>query len=158
VVAAIDAVLPDLPRAVVHGGARRGSMLFRGSEVVGVLDFDSAHPDVRVLDIAVAAHDVGKVYTQKGDDDHKVALDLSRVANLLEAYREIGTITPAEEAALPLLMEAKRLKRALGRLRRRENGERLSGNDHAKIAQEGRRLQWLDDHRGDIAAACSVAG
>ena len=86
VVAELEALLPDLPRAVVHGGARRGSMLFRGSEVVGVLDFDSAHPDVRVLDIAVAAHDVGKVYTQKGDDDHKVALDLSRVANLLEAY------------------------------------------------------------------------
>ena len=158
VVAELDALLPDLPRAVAHGGARRGSMLFRGPEVVGVLDFDSAHPDVRVLDIAVAAHDVGKVYTQKSADDHKVALDLSRVAGMLEAYREIGTITPAEEAALPLLMEAKRLKRALGRLRRREDDEPLSDNDHAKIAQESRRLQWLDDHRDDVATACAGAG
>ena len=55
-------------------------------------------------------------------------------------------------------MEAKRLKRALGRLRRREDGEPLSDNDHAKIAQEGRRLQWLDDHRDDVAAACARAG
>lgn len=158
VVAKLDALLPDLPRVVVHGGARRGSMLFSGPEVVGVLDFDSAHPDVRVLDIAVAAHDVGKVYTQKGAVDHKVALDLSRVAGLLEAYREIGIITPAEEAALPLLMESKRLKRALGRLRRREADEPMSENDHAKIAQEGRRLQWLDDHRDDLSAVCSMAG
>jgi homoserine kinase type II len=158
VVAELDALLPDLPRVVVHGGARRGSVLFRGPEVVGVLDFDSAHPDVRVLDVAVAVHDVGKVYTQKGADDHKVALDLSRVARLLEAYSEIGSLTPAEQAALPLLLEAKRLKRALGRLQRRQDGDPMSDNDHAKIAQENRRLQWLDDHRDDLSAMCSMAG
>ncbi|MFZ0142266.1 MAG: phosphotransferase [Aeromicrobium sp.] len=158
VVGELEALVPDLPRVVVHGGARRGSLLFEGSEVVGVLDFDSAHPDVRVLDVAVAVHDVGKVYTQKGADDHKVALDLSRVARLLEAYSDISKLTSAEQAALPLLLEAKRLKRALGRLQRRQDGEPLSDNDHAKIAQEHRRLRWLADHRDDLTAACTMAG
>lgn len=158
VVAELDALVPDLPRVVVHGGARRGSLLFDGPEVVGVLDFDSAHPDVRVLDVAVAVHDVGKVYTERGADDHKVALDLSRVARLLEAYSDVGALTTAERTALPLLLEAKRLKRALGRLQRRQEGDPMSDNDHGKIAQEGRRLQWLDAHRDDLASVCAMAG
>jgi homoserine kinase type II len=145
---------PDLPRAVVHGAARRGSFVFQGDRVVGVLDFDSAHPDVRVLDLAVAAHDVGKVYTEAGSADHKVRMDLVRVGTLLEAYTETRPLTPAEAAALPLLMEAKRLKRALGRVHRDRAGEPLSANDHAKIALEAQRIAWLDVNRDELTRTC----
>ncbi len=147
---------PDLPRALVHGGARRGSLVFRGDRVVGVLDFDSAHRDVRVLDLAVAAHDVGKVYTEVGSADHKVRLDLSRVRALLAAYTETRSLSPAEAAALPLLLEAKRLKRAIGRLQRDQAGEPLSANDHAKIALEAERLAWLDAHRVQLTRTCAM--
>ncbi|WP_448613254.1 phosphotransferase enzyme family protein [Modestobacter sp. URMC 112] len=157
VVDRLTALLPDLPRLVVHGGARRGSLVFDGDEVVGVLDFDSAHADVRVLDLAVAVHDVGKVYTRLGEDDHKVALDLDRVAEVLAAYRAELTPTPAEVEALPLLLEAKRLKRALGRRGRARDGERLSPNDHAKIALEDSRLHWLDQHGTALTAVCRQA-
>lgn len=146
---------PDLPRGVVHGGARRGSLVFRGDRVVGVLDFDSAHPDVRVLDLAVATHDVGKVYTEAGSADHKVRLDLSRVHALLAAYTGTRSLTQAEAAALPLLLEAKRLKRALGRVQRDRAGEALSANDHAKIALEESRIGWLDEHRDALSRTCA---
>jgi homoserine kinase type II len=155
----LQRLLPDLPRCIVHGGARRGSLLFAGDTVAGVLDFDSAHPDVRVLDLAVAAHDVGKVYTQLGAADHKVALDLGRVQGLLQGYAGAGgVVTAAEAAALPLLIEAKRLKRALGRLHRHERGDPLSSNDLAKIELERNRLRWLAAHREQLAAACTAAG
>jgi homoserine kinase type II len=157
VVDRLTALLPELPRVVVHGGARRGSLVFAGDRVVGVLDFDSAHADVRVLDLAVAVHDVGKVYTRLGDEDHKVALDLDRVAGVLGAYREEVRTTPAEAEALPLLLEAKRLKRALGRINRARAGEALSDNDHAKIQLEDSRLLWLDGHRAELVAACRRA-
>ncbi|SFK58421.1 phosphotransferase enzyme family protein [Geodermatophilus ruber] len=150
----LTALAPELPRVVVHGGARRGSLVFAGEEVVGVLDFDSAHPDVRVLDLAVAVHDVGKVYTRLGEADHKVALDLDRVAELLAAYRAQAPLTAAEIEALPLLLEAKRLKRGLGRRVRQREGEALSANDHAKIRLEDARLAWLDQHRRALTAAC----
>lgn len=150
----LTGLLPDLPRVVVHGGARRGSLVFAGDEVVGVLDFDSAHPDVRVLDLAVAVHDVGKVYTRLGEDDHKVALDLGRVTELLEAYGREARPTAAEVEALPLLLEAKRLKRGLGRRSRVLGGETLSENDHAKIRLEDHRLAWLDEHQDALVAAC----
>jgi homoserine kinase type II len=153
----LTALLPDLPRVVVHGGARRSSLIFAGDQVVGVLDFDSAHPDVRVLDLAVAVHDVGKVFTRSGADDHKVALDLDRVTEMLVAYRGESALTAAEIQALPLLLEAKRLKRGLGRRARLADGEALSENDHAKIRLEDARLTWLDEHRDDLAAACRQA-
>ncbi|MGY1638540.1 phosphotransferase enzyme family protein [Geodermatophilus sp. SYSU D00742] len=154
VVHRLTALLPELPRVVVHGGARRGSLVFAGDEVVGVLDFDSAHPDVRVLDLAVAVHDVGKIYTRLGADDHKVALDLPRVTELLAAYGREVRLTAAEAEAVPLLVEAKRLKRGLGRRVRVCAGEPLSANDHAKIRLEDSRLAWLDEHRDDLVAAC----
>jgi homoserine kinase type II len=157
VVDRLTALLPELPTVVVHGGARRGSLLFDGEQVAGVLDFDSAHADVRVLDLAVSVHDVGKVYTHLGQEDHKVALDLGRVAEVLDAYRVEVRTTPAEAEALPLFLEVKRLHRALGRRNRARAGERLSDNDHAKIVLEDNRLLWLDRHREELAAACRQA-
>ena len=147
-------LLPALPRTVVHGGARRGSLVFDGGQVVGVLDFDSAHPDVRVLDLAVAVHDVGKVYTGSGDADNKVALDLGRVTELLAAYSREMQPVAAEMEALPLLLEAKRLKRGLGRRSRALDGEVLSDNDYEKIRLEDQRLAWLDEHRDALAGVC----
>jgi homoserine kinase type II len=154
VVERLTALLPDLPRVSVHGGARRSSLVFDGDELVAVLDFDSARPDVRVLDLAIAVHDVGKVYTRLGEADHKVALDLGRVGELLGAYCREVRPTAAEVQALPLLLEAKRLKRGLGRRLRVVAGEPLSDNDHAKIRLEDSRLAWLDEHRDAIAAVC----
>ena len=56
--------------------------------------------------------------------------------------------------ALPLLLEAKRLKRGLGRRSRVLDGESLSGNDYEKIRLEDLRLAWLDEHRDALAGAC----
>lgn len=152
-------LLPHLPRSLVHGGARRGSLLFHGDRVAGVLDFDSAHADVRVLDLAVAAHDVGKVYTELGAADHKVALDVARVRRVVGGYLEAGgDLLAAEAEAAPLLVEAKRLKRCLGRVQRRHRGEPLSAGDLAKIELELARLHWLAEHRDELADALSAGG
>lgn len=156
VVHELTILAPALPQLMIHGGARRGSLLYDGDRVAAVLDFDSARWDVRVLDLAVAAHDVGKVYTVLGAADHKVALDLDRIEQLLRGYTQVGSLAPAEVEALPLLIEAKRLKRALGRLSRLSSGEVLSANDHAKIELERGRVRWLHEHRRDLADACTA--
>jgi UDP-N-acetyl-D-glucosamine dehydrogenase len=158
VIEELGRIAPDLPRLVIHGGARRGSVLFDGDRLSGLLDFDSAAPDVRVLDIAVAAHDVAKIYTSLGAEDHKVELDLHRVAALLDAYvDQSGWLTSAEAIALPQLIETKRLKRAFGRMARVSNGEALSASDHAKIGLERSRVRWLHEHRDELARVCLAA-
>jgi homoserine kinase type II len=154
--ARLEPLWPDLPRTVIHGGCRRGSLLFTGPKLTGLLDFDSARPDVRVLDLAIAVHDLGKVYTALGHTDHKVALDLRRVAAFLRAYGELLSLTATEAKALPLLVAAKRAQRALARVARLTTGEPLSTNDVAKIRMETARLTWLHEHEAELIAICAA--
>ena len=105
VVEELGRVAPDLPRLMTHGSPRRRNLLLDGDQVTALLDLDSAAPDARVLDLAIAALDVGQVETRDGAPDHKAALDLGRVAALLEAYvDQAGQLSPAEVVALPLLL------------------------------------------------------
>ncbi|MGH3587951.1 MAG: phosphotransferase [Pseudonocardia sp.] len=156
VVEELSALSPELPRLIVHGGARGSSLLFAGDEVVGILAFDNAHPDVRVLDLAVAVQDVGKGSLSPGVDDQSGDLDLDRVADLLSAYCETGYLTLTEAAALPLMIEATRLRGALSRIPRQREGEPLSVSDRARIDRERSRLRWLDDHRRDLELICAA--
>jgi homoserine kinase type II len=151
----LAALWPQLPTTVVHGGCRRGSFLFTGDEITGLLDFDSARRAPRVLDLATAVHDVGKVYTSREREDHKVALDLDRVAQFVGAYLGSRSLTPAEVEAVAVLIAAKRAQRALGRAARLQAGEELSENDIVKIRMETARLAWLQDHSGRLDAICA---
>ncbi len=144
-----------LPTTVIHGGCRRGSMLFTGDAITGLLDFDSARRAPRALDLATAVHDVGKIYTLREREDHKVALDLDRVVEFVSAYRENCAITPAEAEAVGILIAAKRAQRALGRAARLAAGEVLSENDIVKIRMETARLAWLQDNLEALRAICS---
>ena len=47
--------LPDWPMQIVHSDWHPGNMLFRGAEVVAVIDYDSARLQQRVTDIANGA-------------------------------------------------------------------------------------------------------
>lgn len=144
-----------LPRTIMHGGFRRGSLLFLGGAVSGFLDVDSARSGPRALDLATALHDIGKVYTEKGRDDHKVVLDLDKIAVFLAGYRELAAIEPVEAEAIGVMIEAKRVKRALGRCERLDAGEVLSENDHIKIDMERARLAWLDANLPHLQAICA---
>ena len=97
--------------------------------------------------------DFGKVYSTLGAADHKVPLDLDRIAVFLSAYAEVRPVTSVEAEALPALLAAKRLQRALGRAARHAAGLPLSSNDLAKIEMERARLDWLVRHRDALAAA-----
>lgn len=151
----LAALWASVPHTIMHGGFRRGSLLFTGEKVTGFLDVDSARPGPRCLDLATAAHDIGKVYTEKGRDDHKVTLDLGKIGIFLAGYREIGTITDLEAEAIGVMLEAKRVRRAMGRAERLDNGEQLSENDLIKIDMERARLAWLDEHLPALHAICS---
>ena len=44
---------PDVQ--LVHGDWHDGNILYRGGRVSGILDFDFAHPDLPLVDVAIAA-------------------------------------------------------------------------------------------------------
>jgi homoserine kinase type II len=154
----LDRVYSRLPLVTVHGGCRRGSFLFDGDRLAAALDFDSSHLEARVLDLAVALHDFGKVYGDPDSVDFKVPLDPEVVGRFLGAYQEVSRLEPAEMEALPALLTAKRLKRALGRFHRLAAGEEIfSLGDARKILTEVARVRWLDGQREQLQLALGRA-
>ena len=81
-----------MTRTLIHGDWHAGNLLYTRGEVTGVLDFDFAHPDLRVADLAASAMVVG--------DDPAV--------EMIEGYRAEQAI-PREELALLNLHERARL-------------------------------------------------
>ncbi len=148
----LRALYAAVPVQMIHGGCRRGSALFRGDDLVVVIDFDSVHLEVRALDVAVGVHDFAKVYGDPGSADYKVHLDPAVAARFVGAYHATSPLAVAEVEAVPQLLMAKRLKRALGRYLRLLAGEGLSGNDHRKIALELARVRSLTE-RPELLAA-----
>jgi homoserine kinase type II len=154
----LDRLYPDLPKLVIHGGCRRGSTLFEGDRLVAMLDFDSARLEARVLDLAIASHDFGKVWGEPGSPDFKVPLDLRIVSEFLDAYREINPLEEAEIEALPILLAARPLKRALGKYRSMIGDLQTTQGHVRKAAQEVARVRWLEAHQQELQAMLEVDG
>ncbi|MGH9008792.1 MAG: phosphotransferase [Acidimicrobiia bacterium] len=150
VTARLEAMWNELPTTTVHAGCRRGSALFDGDRLVVMLDFDSAHTDVRALDLAVAVHDFAKIYGDPGSADYKVHLDAGVKDQFLAVYRGHTPLLPVEVEAIGLVLVAKRLKRAFGRHSRMLRGEPLSANDHKKIDLELARVRSLLERDGSL--------
>lgn len=146
----LDRLYPDLPKLVIHGGCRRGSTLFRGDHLVAMLDFDSARRDARVVDLAIALHDFGKVWGDPGSPDFKVPLDQEVVSRFLDAYGEVNPLEPAETEALPAILQARPLKRALGKYRSMLEDRALTPGHLRKTTQEVSRARWLQDHETEL--------
>ncbi|MGQ0630305.1 MAG: phosphotransferase enzyme family protein [Sporichthyaceae bacterium] len=145
-------LLPDLPIALLHQGCRRRNMLFTGTTITGLLDFDSARFGPRVIDVVGALLDVSKVHTAITRTDHKVALDLSHITLFLGGYREVARLSAVEVEAIPVLMEAERACDALGSMTRIDTSDTTEEFQH-KARLEQARLMWLVEHEDAVRAA-----
>ena len=93
----------------------------------------------------MGVHDFAKVYGDPASADYKVHLDPGIAARFVGAYHAVSPLEVGEVEAVPHLLMAKRLKRALGRYARLLAGEPLSVNDHRKIALELARVRSLTE-------------
>lgn len=98
--------LSDWPMHIVHGDWHPGNMLFRGSKVVGVIDYDSARMQQRVLDIANGALQLSIL---GGGDDPSAwpdYVDISRFKRFLRGYESVPdcVLSRAELRVIPNLM------------------------------------------------------
>jgi len=118
----------------------------------------TARLEARVLDLAIAFHDFGKVWGEPGSPDFKVPLDLRIVSEFLDAYQEINPLEEAEIEALPTLLAARPLKRALGKYRSMIEDLQTSQGHVRKAAQEVARVRWLEAHQQELQAILVVDG
>jgi Ser/Thr protein kinase RdoA (MazF antagonist) len=108
--------------------------------------------------IAIALHDLAKVFGERGSPDFKVPVDLEAVSGFLGAYLQANPLEPAEVEALPALLDARSLKRAIGKYRSMIEEARVTQGHLRKSAQEVARVRWLVAHQQELQAMLAVGG
>ncbi len=105
-----DAGFRAWPRDILHGDWHPGNLLFRDGRVVGVLDFDSARIEPRVVDIANAALQFSMLMDAPDQPETwPDGLDANMIRILLKGYDDgvegVGQpLGSSEHAAFPWLM------------------------------------------------------
>jgi homoserine kinase type II len=94
-----------LPHLVIHGDYYGGNLLFDGDRIVGVVDYDRARWQPRVVELAEAL--IYFTTERSGHLRHIVysgTLDLGAVHQFLAAYTDIVSLSESEIYALPHLI------------------------------------------------------
>jgi Ser/Thr protein kinase RdoA (MazF antagonist) len=91
-----------LPRQQIHRDVHYGNLLFEGTTLTGVLDFDLGKQEARLFDIAYFL--MGQLLGQK---DLAAIKDkwLTFVSQFLSGYESITVLEGNEKEALPLMMQ-----------------------------------------------------
>ena len=100
--------LSALPRGVVHADLFRDNILFRGTDIGGVIDFYFAGVDNWLFDLAVAVNDW--CMAMPGE------LDPERLSAMLDAYCKLCPVTEAEKKMWRAMLRAAALRFWLSRL------------------------------------------
>ena len=106
-----------------------------------------------ILDLAIALHDFASVFGERGSPDFKVPMYLDVVSGFLGAYLQANPLEQAEVEALPALLAARPLKRAIGKYRSMIEEARVSQRHLRKTAQEIARVRWLEANAGELWTA-----
>jgi Ser/Thr protein kinase RdoA (MazF antagonist) len=106
-----------------------------------------------ILDLAIVLHDFAKVFGERGSTGFKVPLDLKVVSGFLGAYLQANPLEPAEVEALPAVLAARPLKRAIGKYRSRVEEARVSQGHVRKTAREVARVRWLEANAKELRTA-----
>ena len=95
-------IYPMLPKQQIHRDLHYGNLLFEGTTLTGVLDFDLGKQDARLFDIAYFL--LGQLLGQK---DLEAINDkwLTFVKQFLGGYESIAVLERDEKATLPLMMK-----------------------------------------------------
>jgi Ser/Thr protein kinase RdoA (MazF antagonist) len=130
----------NLPQAVIHGDYPGENILFKGDDVVGVLDFGRSRREARVLDLA----NVTQSLMRTTFDDYESFLPFLQV--FATGYKQALPLDELEYEALPLLTQTRVALKAFDRARRlvkkgNDIGDKLLGLQ--KFMLLARRLQWL---------------
>ncbi len=87
-----------LPQGLAHNDYRAANLLFRGPDLLAVLDFEDLRWNYWIADLAWGAVFLGTLYRDWGP------LDPAVQATFLAAYATVRPLTSAEQAILPVLL------------------------------------------------------
>lgn len=95
---------PEWTARIIHGDWHPGNLLFRGTRVAAVLDFDAARRQPRVIDVANAMLQFS-ILREGGEPDRwPDFFDESRMRRVLVGYLSGRALRQAQRLSLPWLM------------------------------------------------------
>ncbi len=146
--AAHDALASSLPRQIIHNDFAFPNVLVEDDRVTGLVDFESAGPDVRAADLAAALY----VTSVRASAEERWRV----LEALATGYRRTLPLDPLEVAAMPELMvrrSAIGLIHWIGRWRAgiADRSEPLERVDRSRAF-----LTWIDENAARLAV--TVAG
>lgn len=149
--------LAQWPQQIVHSDWHPGNMLFRGSRVVAVIDYDSARLAQRVIDVANGALQFS--ITSAGDDPNNWPeyLDETSFKRFLIGYDSVYQDQPAhllssaELVAIPWLMIEALIAESSIPVAATGSFSYMSGLDFLFMVE--RKVRWFQAHADDLAGA-----
>ncbi len=147
--------LTDWPMQIVHGDWHPGNMLFRGSRVVAVIDYDSARIQQRIIDIANGALQFSIL--GGGDDPQQWPdyIDESRFRRYLRGYDAVPNVllSKAELRCIPSLMIEALIAESVIPVAATGSFARLEGMGFLKMVE--RKVRWLQQHADHLIDAAT---
>jgi homoserine kinase type II len=135
----------EWPQQIVHSDWHTGNMLYRGSRVVAVIDYDTARFQQRIIDIANGALQFSMV--GGGDDPAKWPdyIDESRFKRFLRGYDSVPdcVLTKAELRAVPWLMIEALIAEAVIPIAATGSFARMDGISFLYMLE--RKVRWLQE-------------
>jgi homoserine kinase type II len=144
-----------LPGLVIHGDYYAGNLLFAGDRIVGVVDYDKARWQARVVELAEAL--IYFASPRPGQLQHLVYAgypEWSQLRRFLQAYCHIAPLVDAEAKAVPDYVQCIWLQMSLCRLRDKAERPPEAREALAEVFALG---HWAQEHRAAMAEACQSA-
>ncbi len=141
----------SLARQVVHGDWHPGNILFAGSEIVAVLDFDSVKIAPPVTDLANAMLQFSIVGGRPRPSDWPDYFDRDRLLQVVMGYCRDASLNEVKLDCLIDLMIETMIAEAVLPVAATGFFGHLHGLDFLKMIL--RKARWLNSHRGELSEA-----
>lgn len=135
--------LKELPHQWIHGDLNLSNTVAEGDSIIGVLDFEFCTVDVRAMEAVVALIDF-----LKGEESET----WENIRLFCEGYGRVGTLTPAEADALPLLIKLRALDVYLHFANRYKEGLDEAALLAGFVDQTFRICKWVDENEEQLLA------
>jgi len=143
----------DWPMQIVHSDWHAGNMLFRGSRVVAVIDYDAARLQQRITEIANGSLQFSII--GGGDDPAQWPeyLDESRFKRFLRGYESVPdcVLSKAELRTIPWLMIEALIAESVIPIAQTGSFARMEGIGFLLMVE--RKVRWLQEHAEALGSA-----
>ena len=147
--------LPDWPMQIIHSDWHPGNMLFRGSRVVAVIDYDAARMQQRILDVANGALQFSILGGGEDAAQWPEYLDITRYKRFLRGYDSVNVLSKAELRTIPWLMIEALIAESVIPIAATGSFARMEGFNFLQMIE--RKVKWLYAHADELAGLLSEA-